>query len=133
MWTSGYCHRPDCCGWAYLIQYETEEGIFNVSHADYDRGSTTHQMSLRAIWQAIKKINDLPDRMTDYIRIYSNNERAIRCITGEYDGCRARVIASYLDEIGWAIGNLKIAFVWIGDCSHMKENDIVNKMSMNIK
>ena len=75
VWTSGYCHHLNCCGWAYLIQYETAEGVFNISDVDYDKGSTTHQMSLMAILQALEKINDLPDRMTDVVMLFSNDKR----------------------------------------------------------
>lgn len=133
VWTSGYCHHLNCCGWAYLIRYETEEGVFNISDVDYDKGSTTHQMSLKAILQAIKKINDLPDKMTDVVMLFSNDERSVKCIKGTYDDCRARVVASYLDEIGWATGELLIEYFWMDDSPHMKENYIVNKMAMNIE
>jgi len=131
-WTSGYCHRSDCCGWAYLIQYETAEGVFKVQEVGYDKGSTTHQMSLMAILKALKKMNDLSDKITDRVYIYSNDKRAIKCINGEYD-CNARVVASYLDEIDWARGGLRIEFFLMSDCHYMKENDMVNKMAMNIK
>lgn len=133
VWTSGYCHRPDYCGWAYLIRYETEEGVFNVSDVDYDKGSTTHQMSLMAILQAIKKINDLPDRMTDVVTLFSNNRRAVKCIEGLYDNCRTRVVASYLDEISWATGHLKITYWVAANFTYMKENDIVIRLAKDIK
>jgi ribonuclease HI len=132
-WTSGYCHHPGCCGWAYLIQYETGEGVFKVQDVGYDKGSTTHQMSLKAIWQAIKKINGLPDRMTDVVMLFSNDKRSVKCIRGIYNDCRTKVVASYLDEIGWAKARLQVTFLLMDDFSYMKENDIVNKMAMNIK
>ena len=132
VWTSGYCHHLNCCGWAYLIRYETEEGVFNISDVGYDKGSTTHQMSLMAILQALKKINDLPDRITDVIMLFSNDKRSVNCINGIYE-CDTRVVGDYLDEIDWARGHLKIEFLLMADCQHMKENDIVIKMSMNIK
>ena len=131
-WTSGYCYRPDYCGWAYLIRYETEEGPFDVRDVDYSKGTTAHQMALMAILQAIKKINDLPDKTDCKILIYSNNKRAVKCINGVYN-CNARVVADYLDEIDWARGQLRIEFLLMSDWPFMKENNIVNKMAMNIK
>lgn len=133
VWTSGHCHRPDYCGWAYLIQYETEEGIFNIQDAGYDKGSTSHQMSLMAILRAIEKINDLPDRTTDVVTLFSNDRRAVKCIEGIYINCRARVVTSYLDDISWATGNLKITYWIAAEFTYMKESDIVKKMAMGIK
>jgi ribonuclease HI len=133
VWTSGYCHHLNCCGWAYLIRYETEEGVFNISDVGYDKGSTTHQMSLMAILRAIEKINDLPDRMTDVVTLFSNDERSVKCIKEIYDDCRTRVVASYLDAIGWAKAHLQVIFLLMDYFPYMKENNIVNKMAMNIK
>lgn len=132
-WTHGWVRRDGYCGWAYLIRYETEEGVFEIQDVDYDTGATGYQMSLMAILKAIKKINDLSDRMTDVVMLFSNSERAVKCITGVYKKCRARVIASYLDEIGWATGPLQITYLLMADFPYMKENRIVHKMAMNIK
>lgn len=131
-WTDGSCnlsHEKRPGGWAYLIRYEApSEDIYEIVGASAFLGTTHNQMELMAILQALKKINKLEDKMTESVVLYSDSEWAVRCLTGVYN-CKARVVKSYLDEIEWETGHLKIGYKHISGHVGITENEMVNKLA----
>ena len=136
VWTDGSCNvisKRKAGGWAYIIKYESTADIMNTIMVHGSTlGTTVNQMELMAILNAIKKIGDLKDTKTDKVTIYSDSEWAVRCLTGVYN-CRARVVVSYLDEIEWATGPLKIKYGHIPGHSGIPENELVDQLAVDAR
>ena len=136
VWTDGSCNvisRKKAGGWAYLIRYPFEEdSVMDITNVGSTFGTTVNQMELMAILNAIRRINDIKDRRTNEVVIYSDSEWAVKCLNKEYN-CKARIVKDYLDEIKWATGDLIITYKHIFGHSGIAENELVDSLAVQVR